>query len=178
MQSTGRAVVMGALKTALVAGICIGPSLAARAATATGTAQLVVVAPFTVVKTADLVFGNLIASATSSTVTINPNTLARTTTGGIIGASGAFHPAEFVTQGEPNRRVNIRLPNGSTLLTRVGGGATMTVTNFTRNGAPPNSTPLDATGLLTFRVGGQLNVAANQMPGSYVGSFTVEVQYQ
>lgn len=158
--------------------ISIAAAAPAFAASVSGTVQLLIVPPFTVVKLQDLDFGSLIPSATTGTVTINPNTSARSTTGGVTAASGSFHPAEFITQGTPNRRVNIKLPNGSILLTRVGGGATMTVTNMTRNGSPPNSTPLDASGLLTFRVGGQLNVTANQMPGSYVGSFTVDVQYQ
>jgi hypothetical protein len=150
----------------------------ALAATATSAVELVVIEPFTIVKTRDLAFGNLIPSAAAGTVTINPNTSARSTTGGVTAAAGSFHPAEFVTRGTPNRRVLVRLPNSTVTLTRVGGGATMTVSNFTRNGAPPTSTPLDATGILTFRVGGRLNVGANQLPGTYSGSFSIEVQYQ
>jgi len=148
------------------------------AATITGTVQLAIVEPFTIVKLQDLEFGGLFASAAAGTATINPNSFGRTTTGGVTAASGSFHPAEFVTRGTPNRRVLVRLPNGSVTLSRIGGGATMTVSNFTRNGAPPTSTPLDATGMLDFYIGGRLNVGANQMPGRYTGSFTIEVQYQ
>jgi hypothetical protein len=164
------------LRAALLVGAAsAGP---VSASTITGTVELVILEPFTIVKLQDLEFGSLLPSAAAGTVTINPNTLARTTTGGVTAASGTFHPAEFITRGTPNRRVIVRLPNGSTVLTRIGGGATMTVSNFTRNGAPPSSTPLDATGILQFRIGGQLNVGANQLPGRYTGSFTVEVQYQ
>jgi Domain of unknown function (DUF4402) len=153
-------------------------SAPAMAATITGTVELVIVEPFTIVKLQDLEFGSVLPSAAAGTVTINPNTLARTTAGGVTAAPGGHNPAEFITRGSPGRRVLVRLPTGTVTLARIGGGATMTVSNFTRNGAPPTSTPLDAAGYLTFRVGGRLNVGANQLPGRYTGSFTVEVQYQ
>ena len=34
------------------------------------------------------------------------------------------------------------------------------------------------TGIFTFRLGGRLNVGANQAPGVYNGTFNVTVQYQ
>ncbi len=65
---------------------------------------------------------------------------------------------------------------GSITLTRVGGGATMTVNNFTVEGGTgfrlvPTNT------LFQFRVGGRLNVGANQMRGTYNGTFSVTVNY-
>lgn len=154
------------------------PPMAVHAATMTTTVELSIIEPFTVVKLADLEFGSMFAGTTAGTVTINPNTLGRTMTGGVSAAPGSFNPAEFITRGAPNRRVIVRLPSGPVTLSRIGGGGSMTVTNWTRNGAPPTSTPLGPDGLLQFRVGGRLNVGANQMPGRYTGSFSIEVQYQ
>jgi hypothetical protein len=150
----------------------------ANAATMSSTVQLTIVAPFTVVKIADLEFGALMPSAAAGTVVINPTTGARTTTGGVTGASGSYFPAHFATAGSPNQHITIRLPNSNRTLTRVGGGATMTARTFRRDNTPPVSARLDANGNFEFRVGATLNVGANQMPGRYVGSFDVEVNYQ
>jgi hypothetical protein len=71
--------------------------------------------------------------------------------------------------------VNIKVPNKPSVLTRVGGTETMTVTNFTLQGQ--NKRTLAKQASFTFRVGGTLNVAANQVEGTYVGTFDVTVQY-
>lgn len=150
----------------------------ASAATVTSTVQLTVVAPLTVVKFEDLEFGALLASASAGKAIIDPTSGARTTTGGVTGASGAYNPAHFATAGSPNQHINIKLPNQNITLTRVGGGATMTAQQFTRDNTPPNSARLDANGNFEFKVGATLNVGANQMAGRYVGSFDVEVAFQ
>jgi hypothetical protein len=51
----------------------------------------------------------------------------------------------------------------------------MTVSNFTLQGQ--NKRTIAAQTFFTFRVGGRLNVAANQAEGIYAGTFTVTVQY-
>ncbi len=150
----------------------------ARAATTSTTIQLTIVAPFTVVKQADLAFGNLIASPAAGSVIINPDSGTRSTSGGVIGASGSYNPARFVTAGSPNQHITIKITPKTITLNRIGGGASMPVSKFTRNNTPPNSARLDANGNYTFTVGATLDVAANQMAGSYTGTFDVEVSYQ
>ena len=73
-------------------------------------------------------------------------------------------------------------------LTRVGGGGTMTVNNLALDPTPDlvpigngnqrrwEIQPND--GIFDFRVGGTLNVGANQAGGTYDGTFVVTVQYQ
>lgn len=111
---------------------------------------------------------------TGGTITINPNTDARTTTGGVTAAGGTPQAAQFYTYGGPLQTVQVNrgpLP----VLTRVGGGATMNVTGLTLNG--PTLRFLNAAGLLDLRVGGTLNVTANKLPGSYIGTFQIIVTY-
>ena len=54
-------------------------------------------------------------------------------------------------------------------------GETMTVSTWTLDGA--STRLINAFEAFEFQVGGTLNVGANQMPGTYVGTFSVEVQY-
>ncbi len=149
----------------------------ARAATppakASGTA--VFVRPLTLLKRNDLDFGAIVASTTAGTVTLNPATGTLTATGGLVLVPGATSAGRFVGAGTRNTPINIRIPNGPVTLTRVGGTQTMTVTNWTLDGAANRRVPPNRA--FEFRVGGRLNVAANQMDGTYVGSFDVTVHY-
>ncbi len=135
-----------------------------------------IVVPTLVVKATDLEFGSLYASGTSGSVTVTPNA-ARTTAGGVAVAPAAFHPAHFICVGGRNQKLNISLPVGPVTLTRDGGGATMTVSNFVRSGHATNP-KLNNTGRLDLYVGGRLNVAPNQLPGNYSGSFNVTVNFE
>ena len=51
----------------------------------------------------------------------------------------------------------------------------MTVSNFTLSGSGTRN--VVAKEPISFSVGGTLNVNANQVEGVYVGTFTVDVQY-
>jgi hypothetical protein len=61
-------------------------------------------------------------------------------------------------------------------LSGVGGGATMTASKFHING-DKNDWVTPAT-VFTFNVGARLNVGANQMAGTYTGTYTVTVNYR
>lgn len=69
----------------------------------------------------------------------------------------------------------IRLPTGPITLTQTGGTETMTVSNWTTDGHTTRQ--INAFEAFEFRVGGRLNVGANQADGVYVGSFDVTVIY-
>lgn len=158
---------------------------AAEAASVPGTANVVAIRPLGIVKTQDLDFGTMAPSASAGTVSVNAQTGARTAAGGAILSGGTPAAAEFTIAAAPLRIVSFTLnPNNTLILTRSGGGASMTVNQFraSYNGllpvplGPNQLVPLN--GLLFLRLGGRLNLAANQMEGAYEGNFTVTVDYQ
>lgn len=139
---------------------------------ATGTVRIV--APAEVRKLQDLDFAYLTVT-TAGTAVVDPNTDAMTTTGGVIHAGGVPYAALFEGIAPVKGVVIVRLPRQPAILTRVGGTETMTVSNWTISGNAKRTVaeqePFD------FKVGGTLNVNANQVEGTYVGTFAVEVQY-
>lgn len=162
----------------------IAATLSALAALAAGTAaeaasrnalgRARTLRPIVLANTRALDFGTMIAGATAGTVTINPNTDARTRTGGIVLAGGSPAAARFTATGTPG--VNALITVGAApVLVRAGGSETMTVNNMTLNGGRTRRIP--ASGTLDVRVGARLNVAANQRDGLYSGSFNVTVDY-
>ena len=139
---------------------------------ATGTASIL--KSLSILKKADLDFGELVVT-TAGTAVIDPVSGAVTTTGTIVPVGTAGHPATFTATGSKNSVVNIRIPSSAVTLTRVGGGGTMTVSNWTLDGKPNRKFPLNSA--FNFNVGGTLNVGTNQADGTYTGTFTVTVQY-
>ncbi len=163
------------------------PIHAAERAVASGAADAVVVEPLSLIANEALNFGRVAAGTTAGTVLLNPNTLACTTTGPIF-RTGVCQPAEFTGMGTRRLTVRIQMPTSVTL-TRAGGTQTMSVTGlsldttpdlvfFNGNGANTRYQIAPASGIFTFRIGGTLNIAANQQSGIYNGSFAVTVQYQ
>jgi len=152
------------------------PAALAGAATpstrATGTAM--VLRPVSVAKLKDMDFG-YVAVGAAGTAVLEPNADAFSTTGGVTAVGGTPHSAQFAGVATTSSIVNIKIPNQPSTLTRVGGSETMTVSNFRLQGL--NKRAIAAQSSFTFRVGGTLNVAANQVEGIYVGTFTVTVQY-
>lgn len=158
----------------LGAAIALAWSSQALAAGAPSTANAVTLRPLSIVNVGDLDFGTLLRGTTAGTVVINPVTSARTTTGGVTAAGGAPQAAQFFTYSTGNKTLQVNrgpLP----VLNRVGGGATMNVSVLTLNG--PTLRFIGPAGLLDLRVGGTLNVAANQMDGVYNGTFQIIVTY-
>jgi len=149
--------------------------LRAAPAAATSGADAIVLKPLTLLKVEDMDFGALFPSAAAGTATIDPYTGAVSVAGGVTLGPGPTTAALFTGAGTRRAPVIIRLPKNPITLTRTGGTETMTVSNWTLDG---NSTRLiNAFEAFEFRVGGQLNVAANQADGTYVGSFDVTVVY-
>jgi Domain of unknown function (DUF4402) len=158
----------------LVAGVLLAASASAQAATQAGPAKAITLRPLSIVKLRDLDFGRMLRPTVAGTVIINPTTDARTTTGGVTAAGGTPQAAQFYTYATGNQLLQVTrgpLP----VLNRAGGGATMNVTQLTLNG--PVVRTISAAGLLDLRVGGTLAVAANQLDGSYSGSFAITVTY-
>lgn len=130
--------------------------------------------PLTVVTKNNLDFGYIAVNG-AGTVVINPNTSARSVTGGVLAMGGKPQPATFVGAARSAAVVIIRIPNGAVTLRRVGGTETMTATNWTLQGQSKRA--LARMEAFEFNVGATLNVAAGQVEGVYTGQFDVTVQY-
>lgn len=149
-------------------------SLPAHAATRAAPVEVVTIRPLSLVKTDDLDFGTLIAGSTAGTARINENTGARTTIGGVTAAPGGTPKrAEFVGVAAIGILITIAISPSPTLTNGTGG--TMGTTLAVQGGTGIRLFP--GTGVQTFRVGGTLNVGANQQPGDYSGTFSLTVNY-
>jgi hypothetical protein len=122
----------------------------------------------------DLNFGALTVTA-AGTAVMDPNTEVLTTTGGVVSVGGNPYSALFESVSPVKGVVIVRIPNKPITLIRVGGTETMTVSTWTINGS--SNRTVNAKEPFVFKVGGTLNVNANQAEGLYVGTFTVDVQY-
>jgi hypothetical protein len=138
------------------------------------TAEAALLSPLSVIKRADLDFGT-VATTGAGTAVIDPVSNALTTTGAVTKAGSGAHRALFTSTGSKNAVVHIKLPQNPVTLTRVGGTETMTVSNWTLDGSTNRKIPANTT--FDFAVGGTLTVGANQADGTYVGTFSVTVQY-
>lgn len=148
----------------------------ARAApvSANSTGKATILRPLSVLKQADLDFGELVVSG-AGTAVMDPVSGAMTTTGAVTPTGAPGHPAQFTATGSKNSIVIIQVPNSPATLTRVGGTETMTVSNWTLDGPVNRKIPVN--NAFNFSVGGTLNVAAGQVEGTYTGTFTVRVNY-
>ncbi len=135
--------------------------------------RAIILNPLSVVNTSDLDFGTLVGGTAAGTATINPVSGTRTTSGGTTPAGGAPGPATFVATGVLNRIFIIAL--GSNPVLTNGTGGTMTANPLMIDG--PSLRLFGAGGVATIRVGGILNVSANQQDGSYSGTFDLTVLY-
>ena len=125
-------------------------------------------------KQADLNFGELVVSG-AGTAVVDPVSGTTSVTGPVTPVGTTAHPAVFIATGSRNSVVNIKLPNSPITLTRIGGGGTMTVSNWTLDGKTNRKIPLNSA--FNFSVGATLNIGAAQADGVYTGTFAVTVQY-
>lgn len=165
----------------LLAALACVPAAAAPAVR-TARAKAITIRPLSLLKTVDLSFGNIIPGANAGTVTINPVTDVPTYAN-VAGAGGQIAAARLVGGGTANQLVFVTWSTAPFLLTRQGGGATMTVDSLLTNsvffifpGNDPRVIPADRT--LDIRFGARLRVGANQTEGVYEGTFAVTVDYQ
>ena len=153
----------------------------ARAADTNVTANAAIVRPNTLIKTDDLDFGTLTSGTTGGTVTINPITNARTTSGGATPVGNDGQRAVF--QGTGGIFLITVSGSSSVTLTRAGGGAPPLTATLVRaastsgGGIALLGTTLLPSGVQTYYIGGTLTVPANQPAGDYSGTFTLTVNY-
>jgi hypothetical protein len=149
--------------------------LAAAPKSASSSSTATLLRPLTLVKGQDMDFG-ILAVTTAGTAVIDPVTNTESVTGGVTKLGGTPTSALFTGAASGGSVVNIKFPSNSVTLTRVGGTETMTLSNFTLDG--PSKRTMAKSASFQFRVGGTLNIAAGQVEGSYVGTFSVTAQYQ
>ncbi len=124
-------------------------------------------------KEADMDFGLLIPGTTGGTITVRPNGT-QAATGTVTRAGGSFHPAGFSFE----RRIfrdypqyaGPRATDSINLVNPAYPGSPMRLRNFTTDFSQFAyffSTEYE------FHVGGTLEVASDQPPGAYTGTFTV-----
>jgi Mat/Ecp fimbriae major subunit len=153
---------MGAAIAAMV-------STGANAATQTATAEVKIVAAVTLTQTAGLDLGVVAATAAGGTVTL-PNTSNTRTCVGVT-CVGTAQRGTFSVAGATTGYVVLVTTAPTTSLT--GAGAPMalalspSLVSFTSTGAAQ-----------TFYVGGTLAVGANQVAGTYTGTYNVSADYQ
>jgi Domain of unknown function (DUF4402) len=157
----------------------------AQAKTAPAQAKVAMVSSLSFIAQEDLEFGYILPSATAGTVTVSPANV-RTKTGGVtLMAGGLVQPSRFFGRGTFGQTVQISLASSPFILTRVGGGGTMTLDTMVIGSTPTailTTAPLSfvigsATGIFNFPVGGTLHVNANQADGDYAGSITITLNY-
>lgn len=181
---------------ALALTLC-APAQANEVATATASTRAVVVAPSSIVKVQDMSFGRIVPRPQPGTVTVSGATGACTVTGPILEV-GTCRQAIFAGMGTKNMRARISLDS---VVNLTGPGQTMVLdqvflsndstisfsgnpnangqgVGLTQGNGNQRYTITSNTGIFTLKIGGRLNVNANQLPGMYTGSITVTVQYQ
>ena len=142
-------------------------SVSAIAATATGTASATVLTPIAIAAGTALNFGTLAGNASGGTVVVTAAG-GRTTTGTVVVTSGAFSAGSFTVTGTGAATFGVSYPasfnvvsGANTMAVLVTGAATGTL----------------AAGTVSLPVGGTLTVGANQVAGSYTGTYVMTVEY-
>lgn len=156
------------------------PALAAPGtASATAEARGVVLQPLTLVKLQDLDFGTVVGSAAAGTVSIDPDTGARTVTGGVTGVpSFPGDRALFQGAGSVNQDVLLSMAAPTVLVSTANPADTINVTSMTFDNGNTTLRNLGASGVIQFGIGGDFAIAANQPAGLYTANFDVTADYQ
>ena len=145
-------------------------------ATAQADAHATIVTPISIVKVADMEFGNIAVGATGGTVDL-PTSGSRTSTGGVTlpAVTGTVNAASFTVSGQANYAYGVTLPASITI---ASGANSMTIGSIISNPSTTNGV-LSGTGSQTLSVGGTLTVGASQAAGSYstAATFPVTVVY-
>jgi hypothetical protein len=172
---------------ACLAAILPAPAMAAPP-TATANIGAAIIDSSSIVRVEDMVFGQIVQPSAPGTIVLAPGASATcTATGGLV-RSGLCKAAHFSVNGKKNNRIKIRDTNGGTIVLTNATGSTMTVTNLQiavsqmsgKQGAGGwdfGSWQIDAAaGIADFWIGGTLNVATSQEPGTYVGLLNMQIQ--
>lgn len=173
---------------ALAAVPALVPTTAAAQAVATSQTRLEILDPVTAGIAGDMYFGEITPTGTNGTVVMTPSASATcTTTGGLIRA-GVCQAAQFTGTAAYQQEIRVRRPNGDRIDLTGPGGATMRLDSFvfmataptvfiSANGANTRFRIDDPDGEYVFYAGATLHVAGNQAPGTYTGTFEINITF-
>ena len=154
-------------------GLTLGSyALAQNTDTKPANANARIITPISLAKTADMNFGDVVASGALGTVILTPAGARSTTGGASLGSATGVTAAAFTVSGQGSATYAITLPASTSV---TSGANSMTVNAFTSN--PSGTGALSAGGSQNLTVGGTLNVGASQATGTYTGTFNVTVTY-
>jgi hypothetical protein len=168
----------------------VAPAAAsAQSASGTAQAQAAILTRGAMTTLAGMDFGVIVQPTTAGTVTLTPSLSPTCSASAGIIRTGTCQPAAFSIMFRKHDKNRVREMNGGTIVLTGPGGATMTVTNLTIGGlvdmtqvgtGGPSGTfgryNIDSdSGIASFRIGGRLNIAANQPLGTYTGELSMNV---
>lgn len=176
------------LVSALVLGLSMSFSSAyVEAAGNTATANAEVMTPITIeiMDFTALNFGKVAPTGAVGTVTVSPFGARTAEAVALMPSSVASSALRLLVQGEPSQNFVLDAPAGATVSTDAEGGDIMSIdlsafpiSAAAVPGSIPTTHSLSDGGQAFVAVGGTLNVAANQTPGNYSGTFNITVAYQ
>ncbi len=128
--------------------------------------------PMTIYEQSILSFSDVAGGKGGGTIQLDYNGQLRNVSGNaVFVGSGNAEPGVFSINGAPNTSVFVNFTEGSL----NGPGAPIKLHSLQHNqGGLPT---IDNSGNLMLKVGGRLNLNANQLPGNYSGRYSVEIDY-
>ena len=138
-------------------------------------ASATIITPLAVTKPAsgstgsELKFGSIASAAAPGSVTISTDITPTRVVSGVTAMGTDFDNVKFSVAGEVGMKYNVTLAPSVTL----NGPSSQTMTATLSKSAADTGNSLG-----DFYIGGVLTVGANQLKGSYTGSFAVTVAYQ
>lgn len=143
------------------------------AATAIAEVRATILPSLSVAAVKPLDFGYLESGASPSHVVVATEGHSRSMTGGGKLRYGRnVSAAVFEVTGAPNASVSVSFSKGINLVDAS--GHTMSVNNFT---STAKYAVIGANGRKTIRIGGTLNLSANQPVGDYAGALNITINY-
>lgn len=156
----------------VIAIAAMGAFAPAYAATGTGNASVEILQAITVTENTALNFGQVTPSASAGTVAVDEASARNCSGGATCVGTGTAAAGAFSITGTSGANVQISLP-ASASLTGPGTAMTATLSSTSTSGAVTLTG-----GSANFNVAGSLAIGANQVAGSYAGTYTVTVNYQ
>lgn len=164
------------LLAAAAATLVAATPAAAQQAQATATAKGIVLQSLTLVRTSDLDFGTVAPDVNNpGTVSIDPNSGARSTGGAVVALPGPFSRASFDGAGTAGRTVQLTLNQPAGGVISSGTNTVGAVLSLDAGGA---TRTIPVGGTFTINVGGVFSIAANQPSGLYSAQFDLTADYQ
>jgi Mat/Ecp fimbriae major subunit len=154
----------------LGAAIAALASTGANAATQTATAEVDIIAAVQLAQNDGLDLGVVASSAVAGTVALPTTSNVRTCSAGVTCVGTALRGRFTVSGATSGYVVAISVPTSTTLASGANSmtlSLTPSITSFTSTGAAE-----------VFYVGGSLAVGANQVAGTYTGTYAVSADYQ